>query len=106
MNLRADSSLELNVTRAFVETLMNTLEVPLLPTLKNELIFFVAKVWNDQSFDQLAITSLVHYPYYIKNETGQLLKYWISTEASNIFELKPGEEQPLPIASKPVKIRR
>ena len=36
LNLRADSSLELNVTRAFVETLMNTLEVSLVPTFSSE----------------------------------------------------------------------
>lgn len=105
MNVRADQNFEMNITRAFVETLMNTLEVNCYPLRVRPLILFM-KVWNDKSFDSLVYTRQVYYPYFIRNETGLPMSYRLSTNPDEVFQLAPGDEQPLPIASKPAKIRR
>ncbi len=52
---RAGQKLELNITRPFLETSMDVVEV-----------------WKDDSFEEENAKSIEHHAYYIKNETGQV----------------------------------
>lgn len=47
--------MELNITRPFLETMMDVIEV-----------------WKDDSFAEENAKSIEYHPYFIKNETGQV----------------------------------
>jgi hypothetical protein len=111
---RAGQKLELNITRPFLETSMDVVEV-----------------WKDDSFEEENAKSIEHHAYYIKNETGQVkdniacpppqlfactatqtvfttqqkMWYWLSDDKS-VIALEKGEEQPMPISFPHLKQRR